>query len=113
MRTTTSVSTNAAMPTAVHTACTRARSAVEPGDGDEADAVEQERERQQRRFGAGREPAHREVRDDEQAEHRAQEHPEVGGDVRLVGEEQQHVAGRGHDDGEEPEAELPVRRRGR
>ena len=70
LRTTTSVSTNAAMPTAVHTACTAREIAVEARDGDEADAVEQERDRQQRRVGARREAAHREVRDDVEAEHR-------------------------------------------
>ena len=62
--------------------------AVEARDGDEADAVEEERDRQQRRVGARREAAHREVRDDVEAEHREQEHPEVGGDVGAVGEQQ-------------------------
>ncbi len=74
---------------------------VESRDGEVPDAVEQERDRQQRRIGAGREPSDRHVRDHVEAEHREQEHPEVGGDVRLVGEEQQHVAGRGHHDREE------------
>ena len=44
--------------------------AVEARDGEEADAVEQERDRQQRRVGARREPPHREVRDDVEPEHR-------------------------------------------
>ena len=45
-------------------------------------------------IGARREPPHREVRDEVEAEHREQEHPEVGREVGLLGEQQQHVARR-------------------
>ena len=39
-----------------------------------------------------REAAHREVRDDVQAEHRREEHPQVGGQLGAVGERDEHVA---------------------
>ena len=61
---------------------------------------------QQRGVGARGEAAHREVRDEVEAEHREQEHPEVGREVGLLGEQQQHVAAGGDDDGQEPEPEL-------
>ena len=61
---------------------------------------------EQRRIGARREAAHREVRDQVEAEHGGEEQPEVGGDVGLVGEEQQHVAATRDQDGHEAEAEL-------
>ena len=54
----------------------------------------------------GREPPHREVRDEVEAEHRPEEQPEVGRDVGLVGQEQQHVAAAGDEDRHEAEAEL-------
>ena len=44
--------------------------------------------------------------DDEQGEHRAEDDPQVGGDVGLLGELNQEVAERGDDDGQQPEAEL-------
>ncbi len=80
--------------------------AVESRDDDVADPVEQERDRQQRRVGAGREPADREVCDHVEAEDGEEEHPQVGRDVRPVGEQEQHVARGGHDDREQAEPQL-------
>ena len=86
--------------------------AVEAGDHDEADAV------QQRAIGSsvpsarGREAADREVRDDVEAEHREQEHLEVGRELRAGRRgATSDVAADGHDDGEEAERELGLRRR--
>ena len=44
--------------------------------------------------------------DEIEAEYRQEEHPEVGGDVGAVGEQQEHVTTRGHDHRQEPEPEL-------
>jgi hypothetical protein len=64
---------------------------------------------------ASGETPHGEVRDGEQREHRGEDHPEVGGDVRLLGELDEEVPEGGDDRGEQPEAELgaPAARGGR
>ena len=58
----------------------------------------------------GREAADREVGDEVEAEHPASSAPEVGRQLRAVGERDEDVAADRDDDDEEPEGELGVRR---
>ena len=88
---------------------------VEAGHGDEAEPVQQRGERQQHRVGVGGEASDREVGEDEEAEHRGEDHPQVGWDVGGLGQLHQQVPERGDDHREDPEPELggpPVRQRG-
>ena len=80
----TSVSTNTAMPIATHSDWMRAWSAIEPGDRDESDAVQQRGERQQRRVGERGEAADREVRDEVETEHPREQRVEVGRELGPV-----------------------------
>ena len=102
----TSVSTNAPMPTAVHTACTRARSRSRREMITKPMPLSSDRDREQRRVGAGREAAHREVRDDVEPEAPRRGTPRGRRACRACRRVQQHVAGRGDHDREEPEPEL-------
>ena len=89
--TTTRVAMNAAMPSAVHTACRPACVAVEPGDHHVAEPVEQPGDRQQDRVGAWGEDAQRDVADDEQTEHDDEERAEVDRQRRRLAEAGQDV----------------------
>ena len=84
------------------------RVAVDTGDDDEPDAVQERGQRQQRAVGARCEPAHREVRDHVQADQHGQEEPDVGRKRRALRQSDEDVAAHRDDDGEEPEAELGV-----
>ncbi len=80
--------------------------AIESGDGEVADAVEHQRERQQCGIGARREAPQREMRGDEQAQHHGEEDPEVGRKRGVAGERDKEIAAAGDDHRQEPEAEL-------
>src|SRR5262249_8670475 len=81
---------------------------IEPCDRDEADAVQERRERKQRAVGRRREAAHREVGEHVQAEHRAEQQVQVWWHLAVLAERDEYVAANGHRDCEQPEAEFGV-----
>ena len=80
--------------------------AVEPGDRDESDSVEQRGQREQGRVGERGEAPDREVSDEVEAEHPREERVEVGWQLGSVGERDEHVSADRRDDHEQPERQL-------
>ncbi len=105
-RTRISVATNAPTPTATQTAWMRARSRSRREIVTKPMPFSSRDEREQRGVGAARESADREVRDEVEAEHPSEEHPQIGRQLGAVGEGDEYVSTTGDDHHEETEREL-------